>query len=411
MAQASLSILPPELLDRIMRNLDTESIMFSFRPICRQFYQISDAYDQYELDLNSMSLTTLKKISRLIQPENIISLELNDKSDNSDRIKIFFTFFETNRFTRLRSITLGAWNNFKDYELLNHLDISNIVSLRIYSNQNYQRNVLHFISKVIMQPTLCKLYLMESGYTITNISWPSSCSIAHLIIHSCSLKEYNFILQRSPYLRSIVITRFIIDQSNEVITRSPVPKQYPQLMSLTIGNSSLSMTDFELLLSLTPSLARLKLLSHKTNLHPIMDGSDWERLIRTKLRGLETFEFFFSYTLRQDDDTKDLRLWIDTFRTPFWLHEKKWVIICDYILKPKVINFYTIPRCAVTLEQKLQSSEIVQFSSVIMRFNTSSADIDSDPTIQLICDTGDVKVPQVCTEILWSKRSLDIVRM
>ena len=189
------------------------------------------------------------------------------------------------------------------------------------------------------------------------MSWINSFSIVHLTMKSCSLKEYNFILQQLPCLRTIVTAQLIMQQSNELITSYSASTQYTQLMSLVIGNSSLSMTDFELVLSLTPSLVRLKLISSRVKLDSILDGSDWARLIQTKLPDLKTFQFLFSYHLQKGDDAKDLDLLVDRFRTPFWLHDKNWVITCDYVLQEKCIYFYTTPRCAIDGKQQLRSTK------------------------------------------------------
>ena len=345
MTNASLLTLPTELLFHILNHLDTCFILCSVRPVCQRLYAISAIYDQYELDVDSMSESDLKRISRLIKPENITSLILNNRSDRSTQVNSFFSRFEIGRMTRLRSITLVKLRRWGEYELLNQLVISDLVSLNIDTNGIDANRALAFLSKVMTQPTLCKVNLMGSDYRITEMSWLNSFSIVHLTMKSCSLKEYNFILQRLPRLRTIVTAQFITQKSNELITSYSASTQYTQLMSLAIGNSSLSMIDFELVLSLTPSLVRLKLISSRVRLDSILDGSDWARLIQTKLPDLKTFQFLFSYNLQKEDDAKDLDLLVDRFRTPFWLHDKKWIITCDYVLQEKCIYFYTTPRC------------------------------------------------------------------
>jgi hypothetical protein len=322
MTDKSLSTLPTEVLYNIMNNVDTRFIIFSFRRVCKRFKAISAVYNQYILDLGSMSQSCLKRISRSIEPDKITSLILNNELDESVGIKLFFSLFDISQLTRLRSITLGKLKDRKDYELLNHLDVSGLISLNIHSGGRYESDALPFISKVLTQQHLCNLNLIKSDYTITKIPWSSSCSIVYLTIKSCSLKEYDLILQCLSRLRTIVTAQFIMDQSNVFITSSSASTRYSQLVSLVIGNSSLSMTDFQLLLSLTPSLVRLKLMSHRSKLDSILDGSDWADLIQTKLPDLKIFQIFFSYTLLQGNDAKDLDLLMDRFRTPFWLQEK-----------------------------------------------------------------------------------------
>ena len=411
MTNASLLTLPTELLCRILNHLDTCFIIFSVRPVCQRLYAISATYDQYELDLDSVPESFLRRISSILQPENITSLIYNNRSNRSTQVEFFFSLFEISRMTRLRSITLGKLSEWENYGLLNQLVISDLVSLNIDTHEVYANRAVAFLSKVMTQPTLRKLNLMESDNTIREMSWLNSFSIVHLTMKSCSLKEYNIILQRLPRLRTIVMAQLIMKESKESITSYSASTQYTHLMSLAIGNSSLSMTDFELVLSLTPSLVRLELISSRVKLDSILDGSDWARLIQTKLSDLKTFVFFFSYNLQQGNDAKELDLLVDRFRTPFWLHDKKWIITCDYVLQEKVIYVYTTPRCTIDFKQQLQSTKAFQPSSLKIRFNSALIDSDSHPVVHLMYATDDVTQSKVCTKIFSSKQLLAVVSM
>jgi hypothetical protein len=396
MADASLLRLPSELLYLILNHLDACSVLFSFGLVCKRFYQIIDEYNHYEIDLNSITELGLKRIIRLIQPENITSLILNNTLNDSAQIELFFSLIDINRLTRLRSITLGKIKKFDEYKLLNKIAVSTLVSLGIHSGGIYNSEALAFISKVMTQSaSLNQLHLIKSDYTITKISWSSPCNIKHLTIKSCSLKEYNLILQRLPQLQTFITTEFIMDQS---MATSSSFTHYQQLILLSIGNSSLSMIDFELLLSLTPSLVVLKLISCRSKLVSILNGSDWSYLIQTKLFHLKTFQFFFSYTLRQEINPEDLDLMIDQFRTPFWLQEKKWIITCDYILENKIINLYTTRRGAVDFEQYPSFGKPFQSSLLTIRFHSTSMDMDSHPILQLLYEAHDIAKTKVCTE-------------
>ncbi|CAF3520618.1 unnamed protein product [Rotaria socialis] len=354
MTDASLLALPVELIHRILNNLDACSIIFSVREVCRRFYQIVNLYDQYELNFDSISQSRLKIISRFIQPEKITSLVLLNMCYKSEKIKIFLSFFDTSRLTRIQSITLGLSNQANDSQVLQHLNISNLVSLNIHSTSNCPDKELPFILKVMTQPKFRKMCLAESYHNITTISWPNLCTITFLTIKSCSYKEYNLILQRLPYLRTFITTEFITDKSNQSNSLPSASACYSKLMSLMIFNNSLSITEFESILSLTPSLVKLKLISYRSNLDSITNGSDWEYLIQNTLPSLKTFEFFFSYALRKESDSEDLTLMIDRFRTSFWLQEKIWIITCDYFLKGNAINLYTTPMCTKDFEKQLE---------------------------------------------------------
>ncbi|CAF3821402.1 unnamed protein product [Rotaria sp. Silwood1] len=214
------------------------------------------------------------------------------------------------------------------------------------------------------------------------IPWTNPCSIIYLTIKSCSLKEYDLLLQRLPYLRTFSTEEFIIDKSNQLNSSPSISKCYPQLASLMIGNGSFSMTDFELILFLTPSLARLKLISYKSILDSITNGSDWEYLIHNKLPNLKIFEFFFSYHLQKENEAEDLTLVLDRFRTSFWLKEKKWIVACDYVLHQNVIYIYTTPICTKDFEQQWKSiQKTCQTFPFITIFKLLSIDNEFHSTI------------------------------
>ncbi|UJR34711.1 hypothetical protein I4U23_027488, partial [Adineta vaga] len=356
MTNASLFTLPSELFDLIFKHLDTLSITLSFRHVCKRFYEITDEYNQYELDLNSISNLYLKRILRLIKPENITSIIFDGESNRSSGIQLLFSLIDISRLTRIRSITLDLITNSKDYELLNRLVLSNLNSLSIHTRGLYQSDSLAFLSKVMTQGTLNQLYLIKAEFITKNIPWPNLYTIKHLTIKSCSLTEYHLILQGLTQLRRLVTGQFIMDKYEPL---SSTCTHYRQLMSLTIGNSSLSMTDFELVLSFTPSLLQLKLLSYRSKLDSIINGSDWTHLIQNKLSDLKTFQFYFSYNLKQTDDIKHLDLIINQFRTSFWLQEKKWIITCDYVLESKMVNFYTTPLRTMDFEECSLSNKII----------------------------------------------------
>jgi hypothetical protein len=392
MANAFLQTLPCELLYRILKNLDAKCIIVSFRYVCKRFYVITTGYDQYELDLGSISRSSLTTMSRIIQPENITSLIFHHDSHQSIDIEFFFSLFDISRFTRLRSITLGNLSSSNDSSYLNRLAISHLITFNIHKHNACVCNALDFVLRVMALPTLRKLNLMELHDRIA-IRWSLSYSIVNLRIQSCSFDEYDLILQRLPNLETFVMAEFEKSESDTPITASSTRHQH--LLSLMIGDSSLSMNDFEQVLSLTPSLVTLKLISYRKNLDSISNGSDWAHLIQTKLPCLETFQFFFSYNLKQGNDAKDLDLLVDQFRSPFWLNEKKWIITCDYFIKHKLINIYTTPKCLVNIKEGLESNNVLEPVSLVMRFTSSSMDNDFHPIIQIMYIINDVAESKV----------------
>ena len=396
MTEASLATLPSELWYRIFNHLDADSIMFSVRLVCQRLYQITDGYPDYEIDVDSKSTFHLERIVRRIPPENITSLILRDKSHDSARMRLFFSLIDINRLTHLRSVTLFAIKKTQEYGPIIQLPVSNLVSLRIHSDIWHGRDATSaFISSAMARTTLKRLHLIQSDYTITNISWSSPCNIKRLTIKSCSWTEYNIILQRLPHLQTFVTAQFLMNRS---MVSSGTHARYRKLMSLSIGDTSSSMADLRELLSLTPSLVVFRLRSHRSELDSVIDGSDWAHLIQTHLLGLRSFHFYFTYHLRQENNAKDLELIIDPFRTPFWLHEKKWIVTCDYILRDKVINLFTAPRDTLDFGQPSPTNIKLQFPSLTMRFDPTSMDLSPHPKVHVLHVKNDRMEPQVCNK-------------
>ncbi|CAF1414049.1 unnamed protein product [Adineta ricciae] len=133
MTTASLLALPSELLYQILKYLDTYTIIFKFCHVCKRFYEITDDYNQCELNFNSTSYSHMKRILRLIKPENITSLICGGDSYKSSDIELLSSIVNISPLTFLRSITLDYVTASKDYELLNRLTLSNLSSLSIHT--------------------------------------------------------------------------------------------------------------------------------------------------------------------------------------------------------------------------------------------------------------------------------------
>ena len=379
MTQTSLEALAAEILYHIFKYLDAYSIFFSIRQVCRRFYQITAGYNQYKLNVDRMTRLDLEKFLRRIKPENIISLILSGD---------YISSYDISRLTRLRSITLGGEKNSNNYESLNQLPLSNLISLRIHSDGYQRNNASAFISRVITQSAFNHLDLIESNYTISQISWTGPSNTRYVTIKACSLTEYQLLLQRLPQLQTFKTLQFIMDQSMITSCTSP---SYRQLNSLSIGDSTLSMTDFQQILSLTPSLSTLRLVSHRSNnFDSLLNATDWTHLIQTKLSNLKTFHFFFSYNLREANEAKDLDLIVDQFRTLFWLQEKKWIVKCDYFIKARIIHFYTAPRNTWDFGQPASSRIQLTKPPLTIRFDCPWMDDTFHPIVGMVRITNDI---------------------
>ncbi|CAF4837478.1 unnamed protein product, partial [Rotaria socialis] len=179
--------------------------------------------------------------------------------------------------------------------------------------------------------------------TMENISWPIEYKLEHLSIDNCTFSNYCAILHHWPRLQTFVMKDCTMDHVDNKIFSSPASTQCSLLKSLAITQCSLPMKHLEKLLSLTSTLVQLKLWFYECGSNILSNGYDWTHLIKTKLPILDRFEFFFSNStgFHRNTNSTSLAFLIDSFRTSFWLEEKKWFFACDYEFRPHKIRIYT----------------------------------------------------------------------
>ncbi len=132
------------------------------------------------------------------------------------------------------------------------------------------------------------------------------------------------------------------------------------MIYLSIGNCAQSSSNLEYLLSLTPALVHLKLVSFRPTFHSIFNAFDWEQFIRIKLPLLRKFEFFFIYDLTNPNDNtaNNFSSPIAAFQTPFWMDDQRCFVIYDYVLNKSMFRFYTTPICIDDLDNQSTRCEV-----------------------------------------------------
>ncbi len=106
MLTISLLDLPVEILHCICGHLDLLTILRSFRCVCRKLYAVIDTYNDYKLDITSMSMADFKLISHCVQPESIVSLIVCSQYRDTNQLDLLRSIFDIRQFTRLHSLTL-----------------------------------------------------------------------------------------------------------------------------------------------------------------------------------------------------------------------------------------------------------------------------------------------------------------
>ncbi|CAF3932233.1 unnamed protein product [Rotaria sordida] len=170
------------------------------------------------------------------------------------------------------------------------------------------------------------------------------------------LLQLNDLINKAPCLHSLIINNWnpsaiqdlplhiISELINSSFTRftALLADKHPSLLkSLTISNCNLPMEHIESLLSQTPALIYLKLVSHQRTFDTVFDGYNWEQFILNKLSQLNQFEYFFSFTDKTNEYMKVLNHLLASFQTPFWLQKKRWFTTCSYVFESQMFELHT----------------------------------------------------------------------
>ncbi|CAF2849929.1 unnamed protein product [Rotaria sp. Silwood2] len=358
----SLTDLPVELVHRIFDYCDITTIL-SVRIICKQLYLMTNVYDRYELDYDYSTADELSLIIRLIRPEKFVSLILSNDDMEDDWFTELILLLDIRQLSRLRSLTLSDLNDVELEYILRTVNSDSLLSLSIHFDEKKYSEVFDIVSSTIARLNVRRLDINTIGYNEKHITWPTECCLKYVIIDTCTYNHFKIMIHSLRYLENVSIKDCIIHNKNNRNVLLSASTSYSSLKSLTITESTLPTKYIQSLLSETPDLLNLKMISHKRQFDSLFDGAHWEKFIRAKLPLLIRFEFFFEsclskrqleydgrycYDKQHGDDTHiSLNSIILPFRTPFWLDEKHWLVACDFLLGDGDLRIYTIPAIVV----------------------------------------------------------------
>ncbi|CAF3711202.1 unnamed protein product [Rotaria sordida] len=368
----SLLTLPVEILYHIIDYLDISTIFLSFSNVCTYLRIISKTYNHYQFDFRSISKTKFHYIYQLIQPENILSLTLSDENKTPGEIRLFFSSFNIDQFTRLLSLTLLEIDEDDLNKILHENITSTITSLVINWRESHcpSQTTLTSLSSILNRLKLRKLELKTGSYAIEEMLWPVQYTLEHLILMYVTQKQYCTILRETPNLKTLTLNHCSMHKIDEYIITLSDPILYEQLTSLILTDSRMMMNELTSVLSLTPSLNYLKIISLPDSFNTISDGSQWEQFISTNLPLLHKFEFFFTNMYNVYYESRDVQLLVSRFQTRFWLEEKHWYVVCDYIDYLNQTMLYTIPLCSTDFTYECQANKISYSSLLTMETDT-----------------------------------------
>ncbi|CAF1118591.1 unnamed protein product [Adineta steineri] len=295
----------------------------------------------------------MKSIAERIRPENVITIIIINNDKENDRISLFDSLFDICRFTRLRSLTIHQIKDINLEHFLNCLSTNSLTSLSIESNEQEHSSTWNLVSSAMVRWNLWKLCISTANYMIEHILWPDQYKLGHLEFSDCIYSEYLLILHCLPNLQTLIIRNCIMNE-NQVSPISSTSMLHASLKSLTITDCSLIPQHLELLLSSTPSLYHLKLVSHRKSFDSMFQSCYWEQLIRTKLLELDQFEFFFASTNFKNNKFISLETFVSPFRAPFWLEDKHCFVSCAYVPSSRAIWLHTTPIKGINYQELIR---------------------------------------------------------
>ena len=373
---ACLHTLPVELLHHILQLLDSETILLSFRHVCRRFHLITDVYNRYRLDLHSCTKANFYRLCRTITPSNILALTLSDDETTPGQIGLFLRYFQLTQFQSLRSLTLLEIGDSNLNLLLKALSHPSLRSLTIKSRTffTWTTPTLASLSTILEQSSLKQLTFSIWCFEIYDFVWPEQCFVEYLhISNRITFEQYCTILQRCSSLQTFIIKDVL--WNDPAITPSA---SYPQLKSLTLADNRMDISRLEPFFSLTPSLTYLKVIG----MAYLNDADPWEKILRAQLPHLDRFEFFFLSWKNVNYDIADIQSLIRPYQTAFWLENKRWIVNCDYILQPMEVMLYSLPICHSQFQYHHPSNKI-SCSNVLTTNLDYSATMNKVSTLRL----------------------------
>lgn len=347
-----LAALPVELLYHILTFLDTDTILLSFRYVCRRFYLVSDGYDQCQLNFSACTKYNFYRLCRILNPVNVVSLVLSDDDRTPGQIQLFLSFFQLGHFHSLRSLTLLEVEDSNLNAILHDLSCTSLSALTIQSRTffTWTNPTLACLASVLERSSLRQFTLSIWCFEIYDFVWPSHCHVEYVhVSNRITFEQYCTILERCSSLRTLIIKDVLWNDTSTIAS-----SHYRQLKSLTIEDNRMDIFKLEQFLSLTPALTYLKVIG----MAYLMDSYRWEVIVRTKLPLLDKFEFFLQSWKDVSYNCSDIESLIRPFQTSFWLKSKQWAVNCDYVLHPPEVMLYSVPICKSVFQYHEPSNKI-----------------------------------------------------
>ncbi|CAF1034911.1 unnamed protein product [Didymodactylos carnosus] len=341
----SLELLPNEILLDIFEYFDGIDLLRTFYGLNSRFNLVLHGqFPNCSFKFNSVSKHDFDKICQHYLPtmaDYIVTLNLSDNEQTPTQIKLFLSYIPSfNRFTQLRSLSLS---NLRSYQTLmkivegcHHLcNLTHLELLYCYL-QDKQIDFQLIVNHIWSLPKLihCTIGIAIKGQCLFRTPTIISSSLEYVSIERIQIKldQINQLFEYTPSLKclSISVPSFI---DNDYI-----PISIPTLMDLSISSCfTCDASNMAILLQNTPNIRRLSI----DLCSELIDGNQWEELIRNCLPKLEVFQFKMKVTLPMGQNLQNrVEELINSFRSPFWIDEHQWFI--RFLTSNRTMYLYTL---------------------------------------------------------------------
>lgn len=343
-----LTTLPAELIHKIMDDVSTTDILLSICLVNKRLRAVSLAYPRFQPNFSDDNILINKNqfdcICTQLLPSisQIASLTLFDKYDQMTPVKntLFFSRFNhaDTTFSNLRSLTLtyityDEWNLFKTRlpSCLKTLSI-NLVGI---DSSECSLTVAAILNELLFfSSSLQRLSVKTNNYANDNIKIrPPNPTILSSIqyFHFEGIKiDLSSLFHVAPILNTLEIRFDGYDYISDNIHHQPM-----HLQRLRIELYHVTWAKMITLISSMPRLVYLTVLADDFS-NTMADGFSWAKL----LKDIKHFQFKLHFHWLSFNEQQ---INLNSFRTKFWLEEKKWFVTYDHNVNHGCSILYTNP--------------------------------------------------------------------
>lgn len=344
-----LEILANELLLNIFEYLPAVDLLRAFYNLnLRLNHLLLLHFRSVNLDFRSVSQYDFNHICQEYLPtisDHIAALCLSNNDDTPQQIEVFLQHgLNIRQFYSLRSLSLYdlCSNKLMNELMLQWKDLPNLTHLTLagcYIQFN-QIETQQLIDNIWSLSNLIYCYL-NIHFGETNIFLPTvkSLSLKYLFIWTVDhhQNEVNAILKRTPNLQHFSILFNIDDNDNDT---------QQSTSSITKLNLYLTGIEEDVAIKFFKNMPNLNHLIIEINddTNRILNGYQWENLIRNYLPNLKKFRFRMEFRLnRMINEYEQISNLLNSFQSSFWIKEHKWFIRCHWNSFNNLVYLYSLP--------------------------------------------------------------------